>query len=155
MRIRKRKILVVDDEPDITFTLSSILKERGFEVMSFNHPLLALQSFKPRYYELVILDVRMPKMDGFELYQQLKKKDNSVKVCFLTAVSEFREYEQYKGEVHPKLNERHFIAKPVSNDELIRKVNEMLTNDNHHLSLYCDLASVFFLNLSLCFNNFL
>src|SRR5918994_3901175 len=121
MHVAKRRLLIVDDEPDITLTLRTILEENGFEVVSFNNPLLALQSFKPRYYELVILDIRMPKMDGFELYQQLKKKDNSVKVCFLTAVSEFREYEQYKGEVHPKLNERHFIAKPVSNDDITHK----------------------------------
>ena len=133
MWVGKRKILVVDDEPDITFTLSSVLKERGFEVISFNDPLLALQHFKPRHYELVILDIKMPKMDGFELYQQLKKKDNSVKVCFLTAVSEFKEYEQYRKESYPKQGERYFIAKPISNDELIRKVNEMLTADNYHL----------------------
>jgi DNA-binding response OmpR family regulator len=150
MRIRKRKILVVDDEPDITFTLSSILKERGFEVMSFNDPLLALQHFKPRYYHLVILDIRMPDMNGFELYRQIRRKDNRVKVCFLTAVSEFIEYEQYKKETYPKLGERYFIAKPVSNDELIRSVNEMLS-----INRSGDLASVFFLNLSLCCNNFL
>jgi DNA-binding response OmpR family regulator len=82
MRIRKRKILVVDDEPDITFTLSSILNERGFEVMSFNDSLLTLRRLKPRYYELVILDIRMPKMDGFELYRAIKRKDNHAKVLF-------------------------------------------------------------------------
>jgi|SRR5215216_6282899 DNA-binding response OmpR family regulator len=133
MWVGKRKILVIDDEPDITFTLSSVLKERGFEVITFNDPLLALQHFKPRHYELVILDIKMPKMDGFELYQQLKKKDNRVKVCFLTAVSEFKEYKQYRKEAYPKQGERYFIAKPISNDELIRKVNEMLTADNYHL----------------------
>jgi len=127
MGVSKRKILVVDDDTDITFTLSSILKERGFEVMSFNDPLLALQHFKPRYYDLVILDIKMPDMNGFELYRQIKRKDNRVKVCFLTAVSEFREYEQYKKEAYPKLGERYFIAKPVSNDELIQRVNEMLS----------------------------
>jgi len=150
MGVSKRKILVVDDDTDITFTLSSILKERGFEVMSFNDPLLALQHFKPRYYDLVILDIKMPDMNGFELYRQIKRKDNRVKVCFLTAVSEFREYEQYKKEAYPKLGERYFIAKPVSNDELIRRVNEMLS-----INRSGDLASVFFLNLSLCCNNFL
>jgi len=127
MGVSKRKILVVDDDTDITFTLSSILKERGFEVMSFNDPLLALQHFKPRYYDLVILDIKMPDMNGFELYRQIKRKDNRVKVCFLTAVSEFREYEQYKKEAYPKLGERYFIAKLVSNDELIQRVNEMLS----------------------------
>ena len=139
MWVGKRKILVVDDEPDITFTLSSVLKERGFEVISFNDPLLTLQHFKPRHYELVILDIKMPKMNGFELYRQIKRKDNQVKVCFLTAVSEFREYEQYKKETYPKMGERYFIAKPVSNDELIRRVNEMLS-----INRSSDLASVFF-----------
>jgi DNA-binding response OmpR family regulator len=126
MHLAKRRLLIVDDEPDITFTLSSILEDNGFEVVSFNDPHLALQHFKPRYYHLVILDIRMPDMNGFELYRQIRRKDNRVKVCFLTAVSEFREYEQYKKETYPKLGERYFIAKPVSNDELIRRVNEIL-----------------------------
>jgi DNA-binding response OmpR family regulator len=107
--------------------LSTILEQNGFEVVSFNDPQLALQSFKPRYYDLVILDIRMPNMNGFELYRQMRRKDNRVKVCFLTAVSELTEYEQYKKEAYPKLGERHFIAKPVSNDELIRRVNEVLS----------------------------
>ena len=140
----------MDDEPDITFTLSSILEDNGFEVVSFNDPHLALQHFKPCYYHLVILDIRMPDMNGFELYRQIRRKDNRVKVCFLTAVSEFIEYEQYKKETYPKLGERYFIAKLVSNDELIRRVNEMLS-----INRSGDLASVFFLNLSLCCNNFL
>jgi two-component system, OmpR family, response regulator ChvI len=150
MRVAKRRLLIVDDEPDITLTLRTILEQNGFEVVSFNNPLLALQSFKPRYYHLVILDIRMPDMNGFELYKQIRRKDNRVKVCFLTAVSEFIEYEQYKKETYPKMGERYFIAKPLSNDELIRRVNEMLS-----INRSSDLASVFFLNLSLYCNNFL
>jgi DNA-binding response OmpR family regulator len=122
----KKRLLLVDDEQDITSILSSILQESGFDVAFFNNPLLALQHFKPHYYDLVILDIKMPEMNGFELYRQIRKKDNRVKVCFLTAVSEFAEYEQYKKEAYPKLGERHFVAKPVSNDELIRRVNEIL-----------------------------
>jgi DNA-binding response OmpR family regulator len=72
----RKKILVVDDEPDITFTLHAILQKSGFEVSSFNDPLLALQSFKPHYYDLVTLDIKMPKMNGFELYKKLKEKDS-------------------------------------------------------------------------------
>jgi DNA-binding response OmpR family regulator len=128
----KKKILVVDDEADITLTLFSVLQESGFDVAFSNDPLLALQSFKPHYYDLLILDIKMPEMNGFELYQQLKQKDSGLKVCFLTAVSEFRGYEQYKKDVYPKLHERYFIAKPVSKDELIRRVNEMLRNDSYH-----------------------
>ena len=122
----KRRLLLVDDEQDITSILCSVLQESGFEVSFFNDPLLALKHFKPRYYDLVILDIKMPDMNGFELYRQIRRKDNRVKVCFLTAVNEFQEYEQYKKEAYPKLGERHFIAKPVSNDELIRRVNEIL-----------------------------
>jgi DNA-binding response OmpR family regulator len=128
----RKKILVVDDEPDITFTLHAILQEGGFEVFSFNDPILALQSFKPRYYDLMILDIKMPEMNGFELYQKLKEKDDHVKVCFLTAVSEFRGYEQYKKDLSPKPHERYFVAKPVSEDDLIRRVNEMLANNNNN-----------------------
>jgi two-component system, OmpR family, response regulator ChvI len=77
-----KRLLLVDDEQDITSILSSILQESGFEVASFNNPLLALQHFKPRYYDLVILDIKMPDMNGFELYRQIRKKDKRVKVCF-------------------------------------------------------------------------
>jgi CheY-like chemotaxis protein len=127
----KKRILVVDDEPDITFTLVAILQKGGYEVSSFNNPLMALQSFKPHYYDLLIIDIKMPEMNGFELYQKLKEKDSHVKVCFLTAVSEFRDYEQYKKEVSPKPHERYFVAKPVSEDDLVRKVNDMIANNNN------------------------
>jgi DNA-binding response OmpR family regulator len=120
--------LLVDDEQDITWILCNILQESGFEVTSFNDPLLALKHFKPHYYNLVILDIKMPDMNGFELYRKIRRKDKRMKVCFLTAASEFTEYEQYREEASPKLGERHFVAKPVSNDELIRRINEMLTN---------------------------
>jgi DNA-binding response OmpR family regulator len=133
MHFTKRRLLVVDDDQDVTLTLRATLQKTGFEVVSFNDPLLALKRFRPRYYDLVILDIRMPDMNGFELYRQIRRKDNGVKICFLTAVNEFMEYEQYRKEAYPKLGERHFIAKPVSNDEIIRRVNEMLTNNNHYL----------------------
>jgi DNA-binding response OmpR family regulator len=124
----KRRLLLVDDEQDITSILSSVLQESGFEVTSFEDPVLALQHFKPRYYDLAILDIKMPNMNGFELYRHIRRKDKRVKVCFLTAVSEFQEYEQYKKEAYPKLGERHFVAKPISNDELIKRINEMLSS---------------------------
>jgi two-component system alkaline phosphatase synthesis response regulator PhoP len=129
MHTAKRRLLIVDDDPDITLTLRTNLEQSGFEVVSFNDPLLALEHFKPRHYDLMILDINMPDMNGFELYRQIRRKDKQVKVCFLTAVTEFKEYEQYRKEAYPKLGERHYIAKPVSNEELIRRINEMLTNN--------------------------
>jgi CheY-like chemotaxis protein len=80
-----KKILIVD-EPDITFTLRTVLEENGFkEIDVYNEPLLALQNFKSRVYSLLITDVAMPGMDGFELYKQIKKIDNRIKVVFVTA----------------------------------------------------------------------
>jgi DNA-binding response OmpR family regulator len=105
MFLTRRKLLLVD-EKDATSLLYTILQKSGFEVFFFNDPLLVLERFKPRYYDLMILDIRMPNMNGFELYQQIKRMDNRVKVCFLTAISEFKEYEQYRKVVYPKLGER-------------------------------------------------
>jgi two-component system, OmpR family, response regulator ChvI len=126
----KKRLMVVDDEQDIILPLRHLFQENGFEVVSFHDPLLALKRFKPHYYDLVILDIKMPEMNGFELYRQMRMKDNGVKVCFLTALSDLRNYEQYRKEAYPKPNERHFIAKPIPNDEIIRRVNEMLTNNS-------------------------
>jgi CheY-like chemotaxis protein len=85
-----KKILFVDDEQDITFALSIGLEDNGFVVDSFNDPLLALQCFKEKRkennpYALALLDIKMPKMSGFELYNEIRKIDDKVKVCFITA----------------------------------------------------------------------
>ena len=73
--IRNKRILIVDDEPDITFTLRTILEENGFkEVDVFNEPFLALHDFKSDVYSLLITDIAMPRMDGFELYKEIKNR---------------------------------------------------------------------------------
>jgi CheY-like chemotaxis protein len=84
---KKRKILFVNDKPDLTTMLKLALESVGFTVDTFNDPVLVLEGFRPSLYDLVILDIMMPKMDGFELYTHLKTKDPGIKVCFLTASS--------------------------------------------------------------------
>jgi two-component system, OmpR family, response regulator ChvI len=70
------KILLVDDEPDITMAFKAILQEVGFIVDAYEDPLVALTKFKPHFYDLVILDIKMVKMNGFELYAEMLKRDN-------------------------------------------------------------------------------
>src|SRR5918992_4704224 len=76
------KILLVDDDPDIVLTFKTGLESNGFEVDSYNDPSLALKNFKANFYDLLLIDIRMPGMTGFELYQEINKIDNKAKVCF-------------------------------------------------------------------------
>jgi DNA-binding NtrC family response regulator len=104
----KRRILVVDDQPDITLTTEVELEEEGlFDVDTFTDPELALSSFKPGIYHLVILDIVMPKMDGFELYERLKKVDPGINVCFLTASEMY--HEEMREIEHCALNKDLFL----------------------------------------------
>jgi DNA-binding response OmpR family regulator len=93
--------MAVDDEADITFTLKKELEQSGFSVDVFNDPIEALSNFKPDYYDLILLDIGMPQMNGFELYQEIKKKDKDVKTCFVTAYDVY--FESLKKQF-PNLN---------------------------------------------------
>jgi DNA-binding response OmpR family regulator len=123
--IKKKRILIVDDETDVNYTFETVLEENGFVVDSFDNPVLALSNFKPDLYDLVLLDIKMPAMDGFKLYGELKKIDNKFKVCFLTASEMF--YEQYRPAHIVKRGEDYpVIQKPIKNQELIEQINELL-----------------------------
>src|SRR5689334_11633822 len=77
--VTKTKIMLVDDEPDINAALKVVLTRAGFSVDTFEDPTVALENLKPRMYDLVILDLKMPIMDGFELYHEIKKIDKDMK----------------------------------------------------------------------------
>jgi DNA-binding response OmpR family regulator len=118
-----KRILIVDDEPDVNLALRIVLEENNFIVDSFNDPLLALENFKANLYDVLILDIKMPKKDGFEVYKEVMKIDNRVKVCFLTAGDV--NYRLLK-ETFPTLDENQFIRKPIENIELIRQVHKII-----------------------------
>ena len=120
---RTYKILVVDDERDITSVIKKGLKNNGFEVDSYNDPVLALEKFRADVYDILIIDIKMPKMNGFELYKKIKELDNKVKVCFLTAI------EYYNDEFRmafPKLALKCFADKPISIDLLAKIIKQEL-----------------------------
>jgi DNA-binding response OmpR family regulator len=117
-----KRILIVDDEADINLTLKLALEEEGFKVVTFDDALVALDNFRKGLYDLLILDIKMPKMNGFELYRKIRKIDSKVKVCFLTAGEIY--YDGYSNIFDDQKNQ--FIRKPIENKELIKKVNAMM-----------------------------
>ncbi|HET6717903.1 MAG TPA: response regulator, partial [Nitrososphaeraceae archaeon] len=113
---RPRKILVVDDDTDVVSTFKMILEMNGFEVDEYTNPLSALSNFKPNEFGLLLLDVRMPIMNGFELFKKMKSIDSRVEACFITAFEDYRE--EFK-ESFPMLDEaKYFIRKPKAIEDL-------------------------------------
>jgi DNA-binding response OmpR family regulator len=121
------KILIVDDEPDLIQVSTLTLEYHGFKVDSFNDPQEALSKYAPGLYDLVILDVKMPKMSGFELYHEIKKKDNNANVCFLTASELY--YEEFRKRKYYALDKNLFIRKPIENEELVKEINKMIKKE--------------------------
>ena len=123
----QKKILAVDDEADLTLLCSLALEYHGFKVDTFNDPQEALSNYKPDYYDLVILDIKMPKMDGFQLHDEIKKKDHKAKVCFLTASELY--YEEFRKKEYCAIDKILFIQKPIDNEELLKEVNRRISSD--------------------------
>jgi CheY-like chemotaxis protein len=119
-RNMKKRILIVDDDPDITKTFGLVLEDSGlYEVDSYNDPLAALQNFGPNFYDLVLLDIRMPNMNGFELSDKIEKIDNKVKVCFISA---FDVEDKALRNQFPSLQVKCFLPKPIAINVFLKKL---------------------------------
>ena len=122
--------MAIDDEKDVVSCLSKVLQETGlFDVDGFTDSQHALSSFKPGKYDLVILDIRMPKMDGFELYEKFKNMDKNIGICFLTAVNDFNEYRIIHREITDEIEKDKdscIIDKPANTEQLIKKINKVI-----------------------------
>ncbi|HYO06345.1 MAG TPA: response regulator [Phototrophicaceae bacterium] len=110
---------MVDDDIDINIALKKVLEDNGYIVDAFGNPLNALKGFKKNTYNLIILDIKMTHMSGFELYGEIRKIDNKVKVCFLTA-----------GEINPDSNHEIifnnlFLRKPIENKALLEAIENI------------------------------
>jgi DNA-binding response OmpR family regulator len=120
-----KRILVVDDNSDIALTLRIGLEESDptMQVHSFDNPVNALLEFKPDFYDLLLIDVNMPLMDGFQLTQKLLQKDTNVRVCFMTSGEINMDAAR---EVHPLKSIGCFIKKPISTDQLVKRLKAEL-----------------------------
>ena len=131
------RILLVDDEVDITMVYTMGLQDNGFKVDAFNDPLQAISDFKSGIYSLVLIDYKMPKMNGFELYQEIRKVDTKVKVCFITAFDAYhgdikKEFQDSSDSMRQEGKEdsdlKCIIQKPIDLDELVKRIKEELNS---------------------------
>ena len=127
-----KKILLVDDDSDITSTFKAGLdgryygdgdRRRRFEVYSYNDPLLVVKEFKPQFYDLLLTDIYMPNMNGFQLCERILQLDVSIRVCFMSALEINI---QALTEVYPNVNLGCYIEKPVTIKYLIKKLSAEL-----------------------------
>jgi CheY-like chemotaxis protein len=126
IRDGKLRVLVVDDEHDIVQVYRTFLERYGFEVETFEDPQSALMNYKPNSYDLLLLDIRLPGMNGFELYKAISEKEeiNKPKVCFVTAYSDLAEEAK---KCIPELDDEHIVRKPVTIDMLYARLSNILS----------------------------
>ena len=124
--LKTKKIMLVDDEADILWLFKMILEsDARLKVDSFADPIVALENFRPGLYDLLLIDIAMPKMNGFELYDKIRELDKKVKISFVTASEMF--YEEIRKEAFPEFDTTIcFIRKPIANPDLIQQVREIL-----------------------------
>ena len=122
---QQKRILVKDDEQDVIITLRMALEQNGFKTDSYTNPVLAYKNFRDGLYDLVILDIKMPAVDGFLLHQKIRKTDRRVKICFLTA-SELYHEQVRKEQVFDGFNQESFLRKPVKINELVDITERLL-----------------------------
>ena len=132
------RILLVDDELDITTVFTLGLEDNGFKVDAFNDPIQALSDFKTGLYDLALIDYKMPNMNGFELYREIRKIDERVKVCFITAFEAYHEElkKKFQGSLNLSREDKQeeevdlqcFIQKPIDIDDLVKRIKEELNS---------------------------
>jgi len=114
------RILIVDDDLDIAKFFKLALDRAGFITEVYNDPLSVLMNFKKGAYDLLLLDINMPQMTGFELYGKISQIEDGVKVCFVTAFEEY--YSEFKTGFPHLIELECYIKKPVGMDNLIQTV---------------------------------
>lgn len=124
--LKTKKIMLVDDEADILWLFKMILESVArLKVDSFSDPIVALENFRPGLYDLLLIDIAMPKMNGFELYDKIRELDKKVKISFVTASELF--YEEMRREAFPEFDTTIcFIRKPIANPDLIKQIKQIL-----------------------------
>ena len=123
-----KRVLLVDDEPDICMVYQMVLEDAGYQCIPYTDSVKALQEFKPYFYDLILLDIKMPVLNGFELCKKIREVDKAVHIVFITATEQY--YEQFRSQHYPELGKINYIQKPIGNDELVQIVNAIVGNNS-------------------------
>lgn len=122
--MHKRLILLVDDDPNVTYILGMMLKLNDFDVHAYTDPEVALADFRKDKFDLLLLDIRMPETTGFELYRKMKEIDRTARVCFMTNYA--KEYLLEFRKSFPELGDKNFVNKPAVALDLLKIVESQL-----------------------------
>ena len=122
-RTLSKSILLTDDDPDVTTVFGLGLQDEGFDIYTYNDPLEALSQFKPNFYDLLLIDINMPKMNGIDLSVKMLELDTNVKICFITAGDANIEVLR---ELYPTRSIGCYIKKPVTIDQLVKRIKTEL-----------------------------
>jgi DNA-binding response OmpR family regulator len=124
---KKKKILLVDDEPDTCIIYQMALEDAGYECISYTDPVKVLQEFRPHLYDLILLDIKMPILSGFDLCKIIIELDATVRILFITAGGEGY-YEEFRSQHFPELGKINYIQKPIGTEELVRIVDTIIAS---------------------------
>ena len=127
--IAEKKILIIDDDPDINNLFKIYLEHDGFQTDAYTNPIDVLNYFKKNEYNLSLLDLKMPQIDGIAMFQALKKKDENVTICLITADMSY--LEQIKEKI-PNI-EKYAIHKPILLRNLKDKINELVSEKSKNV----------------------
>jgi len=121
------RILIVDDDSDVLFTLRTVLHHAGYTVEAYGDPTRALNEYFPEKYDVMLIDVKMPEISGFDLYKNIRTKDQKARVCFLTAGETY--YSEFVR-IFPELSEYNYLMKPVENERLLERILKIISSEN-------------------------
>lgn len=127
-----KSVLLVDDEPDVLFAVQLALERGGFEVHAYQSPAKALSEYVPGRYDLLIIDIKMPSMNGLELGARIRQMDPRARVCFLTAINDLTAYSDlYKKCTEIPGETIAFTQKPIENNVLLEIARQLATSKGH------------------------
>jgi DNA-binding response OmpR family regulator len=124
------RLFLVDDEYDTCMSYQMVLQDAGYECKSYIDSVRELKEFRPSYYDICLLDIKMPMLNGFDLCKKIREVDKAIHVIFITAAAEY--YSKFRNQHHTQLDTTNtsYIQKPIANQDLIKIITKTIATKN-------------------------